>query len=100
MQGEDTTTVVLGEVVRFHVHEGVAGRSPSGKVVVDPVKLQPVSRLGGNTYALNSSLPRCLRGLTQLLGAETLTKSDTNACDKDFAEYAPDVFELTILILF
>lgn len=51
-QGKDTTTICVGEVVRFHVHEGVAGKSPSGKVVVDPVKLQPMSRLGGNTCAL------------------------------------------------
>jgi hypothetical protein len=51
LQGADTTTVILGEVARFHVHEGVASKSPSGKLVVDPVKLQPVSRLGGNTCA-------------------------------------------------
>jgi flavin reductase (DIM6/NTAB) family NADH-FMN oxidoreductase RutF len=50
VQGVDTATVVLAEVVKFHVHEGVAGKSPSGKTVVDPVKLSPVSRLGGNTY--------------------------------------------------
>lgn len=51
MQGEDTTTIILGEVVRFHIHEGVAGKSPSGKTVVDPVKLNPMCRLGGNTCA-------------------------------------------------
>lgn len=49
MQGKDTTTVLLAEVVKFHVHEGVAGKSPSGRTVVDPVKLKPISRLGGNT---------------------------------------------------
>ncbi len=37
-------------MVLFHVVEGVAGRSPSGKLVVDPVKLQPMCRLGGITY--------------------------------------------------
>jgi hypothetical protein len=42
--------VVLGEVVLWHIADGVAGRSPSGKLVVDPVKLQPVCRLGGFTY--------------------------------------------------
>lgn len=49
MQGKDTTTVLLAEVVKFHVHEGVAGTSPSGRTVVDPIKLKPISRLGGNT---------------------------------------------------
>lgn len=34
----------------LHIAEGVAGRSPTGKLVVDPVKLQPVCRLGGFTY--------------------------------------------------
>lgn len=51
-QGVATTTVFLGEVLRFHIHEGVAGKSPSGKVTVDADKLKPVSRLGGNTCAL------------------------------------------------
>lgn len=37
-------------MVRVHVAEAVAGRSPSGKVVVDPVALRPVCRLGGNIY--------------------------------------------------
>ena len=54
LQGKDTTTVFLGEVVMYHIHEGVAGKSPSGKVTVDAAKLQPVSRLGGNTCALPS----------------------------------------------
>lgn len=40
----------------FHVSEGVAGRSPTGKLVVDPVKLRPVSRLGGLTYGLTTRL--------------------------------------------
>ncbi len=34
-----------------HVHEGVAGSSPSGKVIVDINKYQPIARMGGNTYA-------------------------------------------------
>jgi hypothetical protein len=48
--GRDTVAVVLGEVVLAHIAEGVAGRSPTGKLVVDPVKLAPVCRLGGFTY--------------------------------------------------
>lgn len=47
---KDTVAVVLGEVVMLHVAEGVAGASPTGKLVVDPVKLAPVCRLGGFTY--------------------------------------------------
>lgn len=41
---------MVAEVVLFHIAEGVAGRSPSGKLVVDPVKLQPMCRMGGLTY--------------------------------------------------
>uniref|UniRef100_A0A383W8H8 Flavin reductase like domain-containing protein n=1 Tax=Tetradesmus obliquus TaxID=3088 RepID=A0A383W8H8_TETOB len=48
--GKPSNSVVLGEVVLFHIADGVAGRSPSGKLVVDPTKLQPVCRLGGVTY--------------------------------------------------
>ena len=34
--GEVTCTVVLGEVVMFHIAEAVASRSPnSGKLIVD-----------------------------------------------------------------
>lgn len=32
------------------------GRSPSGKLVVAPDRLAPVSRLGGNTYGRTSGL--------------------------------------------
>eukprot|EP00882_Tetradesmus_deserticola_P017456 GHRQ01018698.1.p1 GENE.GHRQ01018698.1~~GHRQ01018698.1.p1 ORF type:complete len:206 (+),score=55.50 GHRQ01018698.1:509-1126(+) len=48
--GKPSSAVVLAEVVLFHIADGVAGRSPSGKLVVDPTKLQPVCRLGGVTY--------------------------------------------------
>jgi hypothetical protein len=34
----------------FHIAQGVAGRSPTGKLVVDAAKLQPMCRLGGVTY--------------------------------------------------
>jgi len=42
---------VIGEVVLAHVAEAVTGRSPTGKLVVDPLKLRPVARLGGVSYA-------------------------------------------------
>lgn len=45
-----TTSVVIGQVVAYHVSKAVTGRSPTGKLVVDPVKLAPVCRLGGVTY--------------------------------------------------
>lgn len=34
----------------MHVHEAVAGKSPSGKVIVDIDKYEPIARLGGNFY--------------------------------------------------
>jgi flavin reductase (DIM6/NTAB) family NADH-FMN oxidoreductase RutF len=50
--GTATSAVVIGEVVMVHIAEAVAGRSPgTGKLVVDPLKLAPVCRLGGVTYA-------------------------------------------------
>jgi flavin reductase (DIM6/NTAB) family NADH-FMN oxidoreductase RutF len=54
--GKETGAIVLAEVVRFHVAEGVAGRSPTGKLVVDAAALAPVSRLGGVTYGRTSEL--------------------------------------------
>jgi hypothetical protein len=45
-----------------------AGKSPSGKLVVDIERYQPISRLGGNTYARVRGLfdlPRPDRGPTQ-----------------------------------
>jgi len=50
------STVVIGEVVMWHVAEGVAGKSPSGKLVVDIQKLRPISRLGGNTYGRTNDI--------------------------------------------
>ncbi|KAI7842377.1 hypothetical protein COHA_004016 [Chlorella ohadii] len=55
-KGAVTGTIVIGEVVMMHVHEGVAGRSPSGKLVVSMQHYQPISRLGGNTYGRTSGL--------------------------------------------
>jgi len=54
--GKVTGGIVLAEVVRFHVAKGVAGRSPTGKLVVDAARLRPVSRLGGLTYGRTSEL--------------------------------------------
>lgn len=42
--------MVLGKVVLLHVADSVATRSPRGKLMVDPLKLRAVVRLGGNTY--------------------------------------------------
>lgn len=49
--GVQSLSVILGEVIMCHVHQEVTERSPTGKVVVDPIKLRPISRLGGVTYA-------------------------------------------------
>jgi flavin reductase (DIM6/NTAB) family NADH-FMN oxidoreductase RutF len=61
-QGKVTTTIVLAEVIMFHLHEGVYTPPPEGgKATVDCEKLQPISRLGGNTYGTsltNFDLPR------------------------------------------
>jgi flavin reductase (DIM6/NTAB) family NADH-FMN oxidoreductase RutF len=54
--GAPSSAVVIGEVVLAHVAEAVTGRSPSGKLVVDPLKLRAVSRLGGVTYGLATEL--------------------------------------------
>ncbi len=48
--GELTTTLVMGQVVLFHVLEEVAAKSPSGKTIVDIAKYRPMTRLGGNFY--------------------------------------------------
>ena len=46
-----TTTILIGEVVAFHVLEAVSSPTADGRsLVVDPVKLRPVCRLGGDTY--------------------------------------------------
>lgn len=49
--GKLTCTIVIGEIVIMHIADGVTGRSPSGKLIVDPSRLRPLSRLGGNYYA-------------------------------------------------
>ena len=46
-----TTTIVIGEVVAMHVLEAVCSPTADGKsIVVDPRKLRPICRLGGDTY--------------------------------------------------
>ncbi|GLC36017.1 hypothetical protein PLESTB_000529700 [Pleodorina starrii] len=49
--GTVTTSIVIGQVVAFHVSPAVAGRSPSGRLTVDLARLAPVARCGGVTYA-------------------------------------------------
>lgn len=49
-KGETTGAIIIAEIVLMHVHEGIAGRSPSGKVIVDIDKYEPIARLGGNYY--------------------------------------------------
>jgi len=48
--GQPALAIVIAECVMLHVHEGVAGRSPSGSLVVDPIRMRPVCRLGGTMY--------------------------------------------------
>ena len=44
--------MVMAEVVLYHVLEVVAGKSPSGKMIVDINKFRPMVRLGGNIYGV------------------------------------------------
>eukprot|EP00897_Mesotaenium_endlicherianum_P010227 jgi/Mesen1/9232/ME000595S08643 len=61
-KGEVTTTVVLGEVVMYHIANHVAARTArSGKLIVDPIKLKAISRFGGYMHGEVTSffeLPR------------------------------------------
>eukprot|EP00803_Ostreobium_quekettii_P011546 evm.model.scf_418.4 EVM.evm.TU.scf_418.4 scf_418:26217-29133(+) len=60
-EGKPHTSVVIGEVVLFHIHKGVLGQTPRGNRIIDFSKYQPMSRLGGNTYGRTTStfdLPR------------------------------------------
>mmetsp|Transcript_10210 Transcript_10210/g.16758 ORF Transcript_10210/g.16758 Transcript_10210/m.16758 type:complete len:143 (+) Transcript_10210:521-949(+) len=63
-EGKHSVSIVTGRIVRFHVHEGVltdACKSSPQKPVIDWEKLQPVGRLGGDTYTFVQSgydLPR------------------------------------------
>eukprot|EP00611_Tribonema_gayanum_P011659 TRINITY_DN2197_c1_g1_i1.p1 TRINITY_DN2197_c1_g1~~TRINITY_DN2197_c1_g1_i1.p1 ORF type:complete len:129 (-),score=26.36 TRINITY_DN2197_c1_g1_i1:542-928(-) len=61
--GTDTTTVVIGQVVMFHVLEAVLDTVTHGptKPTVHFDKLRPIARLGGNTYGIVNTvfdLPR------------------------------------------
>lgn len=45
--------MIMGKIVKFHVHESVlASGSSEAKPVVDWAKLKPVGRLGGETYTV------------------------------------------------
>ena len=48
--GNPTGCIIIGEVVLIHVATAVTKTSPTGKLMVDPIKLQPICRLGGVTY--------------------------------------------------
>ena len=49
--GKVTANILIAEVLLWHIHEGVAGRTPhSNNLVVDLDKYQPISRLGGISY--------------------------------------------------
>lgn len=59
--GKLSCSIVIGEVVMIHMAEAVTSKSPSGNLMVDPLKLQPMSRLGGITYGATTEvidLPR------------------------------------------
>lgn len=47
---------MFGTVVAVHISSGIVGASPTGKLVVDLPKLQPVARCGGVTYTRASEL--------------------------------------------
>lgn len=53
--GEVTTTIIIAEVVLFHILKEVAGKSPHGKTIVDVNKLRPMSRFGGNIYGTSGT---------------------------------------------
>lgn len=51
--GVDTTTIVIGEIVMFHILEGALDTSAGeGKPTVRLDRLRPMARFGGNTYGL------------------------------------------------
>lgn len=49
-KGESTGAIIIAEILIMHVHEGIAGKSPTGKTIVDIDKYEPIARLGGNFY--------------------------------------------------
>ncbi|RYH05681.1 hypothetical protein EON65_44035 [archaeon] len=52
-QKEHSATIVMGRIVRFHVHESVlTASSTDAKPVVDWQKLSVVGRLGGDIFTL------------------------------------------------
>lgn len=57
--GAITGTIVLGECVMAHMHQGLATTSPHGKPIADIFKLKPMARLGGDMYS-------CLRDIVEI----------------------------------
>ena len=49
-KGDTTGAIIIAEIVVMHIHEGIAGKSPRGKTIVDIDKYEPIARLGGNYY--------------------------------------------------
>ncbi len=45
-----TGAIIIAEILLLHIHEGVAGKTPHGKTIVDIDKYEPIARLGGNFY--------------------------------------------------
>ncbi|GAX77471.1 hypothetical protein CEUSTIGMA_g4915.t1 [Chlamydomonas eustigma] len=54
--GQPSASIVLGEIVLVHIHKEATELSPTGKVVVDPLKVKPVCRFGGVSYGRVSEL--------------------------------------------
>ncbi len=50
--GAINSTIVLGQCLMAHMHEGLAATSPHGKPIADIFKLKPMGRLGGNMWSL------------------------------------------------
>ncbi|DBA80506.1 hypothetical protein WJX77_000890 [Trebouxia sp. C0004] len=49
-KGVTTGAIIIAEILLLHIHEGVAGKTPHGKTIVDIDKYEPIARLGGNFY--------------------------------------------------
>ena len=84
--GKATTTMVLCEVIMFHLHDGVyTPPKEGGKSVVQLEKLQPISRLGGNTYGTSLTvfdLPRPDRAWQMQRSPAKKAKADDAGSDE------------------
>ena len=61
--------VLIGEVVMFHVRDDVLGEDGN----VDPVKLQPLARLGGSNYAPLREVAEISGDATRTLASDLIT---------------------------